>query len=207
LQQQCRPKKLSGSVEKLANQYQLPEAKIRLEKLLDLRNKIDNCDGQVDENNVCAQQAATTILTPANNAALTSSTVTITYQSTGSPNHVHGGLDNNIATEVRDTDNDGTMQLMNALNGQHTLYVYPANADHSRAGPDATITVTVNAQQTSKVGDIDNDNDVDIIDFLAMAKAFGTSAGEALFDIRADLNKDNGVDILDLLLAAANFGI
>lgn len=57
-----------------------------------------------------------------------------------------------------------------------------------------------------KVGDVNNDNIVDIADFGVMRGTFGKSCGNPTFDPRADLNGDCTVDIGDFSLLRANFG-
>jgi hypothetical protein len=58
----------------------------------------------------------------------------------------------------------------------------------------------------SYLGDIDEDGDVDIIDIVIMAKAYGSEEGAPEYDPRCDLDKDNKVQLFDLVLAAGNYG-
>jgi len=54
----------------------------------------------------------------------------------------------------------------------------------------------------SLTGDVNNDNQVDILDLVKVASQFG-QAGE---NLSGDVNNDNQVDILDLVKVAGNFG-
>jgi hypothetical protein len=49
------------------------------------------------------------------------------------------------------------------------------------------------------------DNKVDFNDFLMLVKHFSTSAGEDMFDLRADLNGDNAVNFADFLILSQDF--
>ncbi len=57
-----------------------------------------------------------------------------------------------------------------------------------------------------KVGDIDGDGAVDVIDLLVMAGSWGTTLGvDRAYDPRCDLNNDGSVDVIDLLTLADNW--
>jgi kumamolisin len=68
------------------------------------------------------------------------------------------------------------------------------------SGPVASLTATL------LPGDVNGDNQVDILDLGGLADAFNTSQGQAAFNANADLNCDGKVDITDLGLLADNFG-
>ena len=55
-------------------------------------------------------------------------------------------------------------------------------------------------------GDVNNDGSVDLLDMLAFADAWGSSAGDPNYDEEADFNLDGSVDLLDLLALAPNWG-
>jgi hypothetical protein len=59
---------------------------------------------------------------------------------------------------------------------------------------------------TLSPGDVNHDNQVDIIDLGLLADAFGTTPASPRWNADADLNGDGSVDILDLGLLADNFG-
>jgi hypothetical protein len=60
--------------------------------------------------------------------------------------------------------------------------------------------------QARIMGDVNNDQSVDIADVSFVAYAFGSYPGHPRWDERADLNNDDFVDITDVGLAAFNFG-
>jgi len=56
------------------------------------------------------------------------------------------------------------------------------------------------------LGDLNEDNVVDIYDALLAANAFGSKPGDGNWNPDADINGDGLVDIFDLILLAQNFG-
>ena len=65
--------------------------------------------------------------------------------------------------------------------------------------------VTLNAGNL-ELGDINNDNVINIQDFSILAGSYGKSQGQSGFDARADLNHDNNVNISDFSILAGNYG-
>jgi hypothetical protein len=59
---------------------------------------------------------------------------------------------------------------------------------------------------TLRLGDANEDNVIDIIDFSALAGAFGRAAGQEGYDVQADFNDDGKVSILDFTILAASYG-
>ncbi len=55
-------------------------------------------------------------------------------------------------------------------------------------------------------GDVSADGRVNVIDLLAVANAFGRTAGEEGYNPAADLNQDDQVNAIDLLTIVRNFG-
>lgn len=55
-------------------------------------------------------------------------------------------------------------------------------------------------------GDVNGDNSVNAMDFLALRGAFGSSTGDAAWNPYADLNGDGSVGISDFQILRANFG-
>lgn len=55
-------------------------------------------------------------------------------------------------------------------------------------------------------GDVNGDNSVNAMDFLALRAAFGSSTGDAAWNPFADLNGDGSVGIADFQILRANFG-
>lgn len=56
-------------------------------------------------------------------------------------------------------------------------------------------------------GDVVEDNEVNLIDYIALVESFATIPGDERWNINADLNGDGEVNGFDLGLLAANFGL
>ncbi len=56
------------------------------------------------------------------------------------------------------------------------------------------------------IGDINNDNRIDLTDLALLSLAYGTTAGDEHWDPRADLNSNNRVDNTDLTILTRNYG-
>jgi parallel beta-helix repeat protein len=56
-------------------------------------------------------------------------------------------------------------------------------------------------------GDANNDDKVNILDLSALGSAFGTSAGGAGWNDKADFNRDGKVNILDLSALGSDYGL
>jgi hypothetical protein len=57
-----------------------------------------------------------------------------------------------------------------------------------------------------RLGDVNDNNCIDITDFSLLRAAFGSVPGNPNWDARADLNGDNVVEITDFTLLRGNFG-
>ncbi|MBW7928438.1 MAG: hypothetical protein H3C58_10225 [Fimbriimonadaceae bacterium] len=57
-----------------------------------------------------------------------------------------------------------------------------------------------------KNGDVNGDNTVNILDFLTLRTAFGSSSNSSNWNPRADLNRDGTVNSMDFLILRKNFG-
>jgi len=55
-------------------------------------------------------------------------------------------------------------------------------------------------------GDLDGDNDVDIVDIMLVASRWGSSQGDVNYDVRYDLDGDGDIDVVDIMLVAAHWG-
>jgi parallel beta-helix repeat protein len=55
-------------------------------------------------------------------------------------------------------------------------------------------------------GDVDRDYDVDILDIVRLAGAYGTKEGDFHYRPDCDIDNDGDVDILDIVIAAGNYG-
>jgi subtilisin family serine protease len=56
-------------------------------------------------------------------------------------------------------------------------------------------------------GDVDDDNEVSILDYLELSNKFGLESSDSGFSIRADLDGDGSISILDYLLLSGNYGL
>jgi hypothetical protein len=57
-----------------------------------------------------------------------------------------------------------------------------------------------------RAGDCNNDNEVNISDFIVLKNSFGRAAGDPDYDPRADFNNDDLVSSIDVILQKVNFG-
>lgn len=55
------------------------------------------------------------------------------------------------------------------------------------------------------IGDINNDNAVNIKDIVLIASAFNTTAGDGNYKIKFDLNEDGVINLVDVVIASKNF--
>jgi hypothetical protein len=111
---------------------------------------------------------------------------------------------------ARNTDVSGffTVSMATLANGVYDWRVkgpvYLANA--------GTLTVTgasvTNAEMgLMKVGDANNDNVVNVLDFTLLKAGFGKSLGDPGYDARTDFNGDSIVNVSDFTLMKNNFGL
>lgn len=57
------------------------------------------------------------------------------------------------------------------------------------------------------VGDVSNDNVINLIDVMNIAKFFNTTSGSNDYNSKSDLNMDNGINISDIMLVANHFNV
>lgn len=79
---------------------------------------------------------------------------------------------------------------------------YLANAGTVTIGPGQSST----EMDLMRVGDSNNDNVVNGVDFIVLKQTFGASCGNPVYDDRADFNGDCVVNGADFTLQKANFG-
>jgi hypothetical protein len=102
------------------------------------------------------------------------------------------------------TDANSTFTLTNLAPGSYTVQL-----KHSQY-LSASLLVTLNAGANPiaapelLAGDVNNDNQVTIIDFAALALTFNLRAGAAGYDARADFNADQSITLADFSLLASN---
>lgn len=77
-----------------------------------------------------------------------------------------------------------------------------------RLVPDLVVTASgASATFTLVNGDVNDDNSVNVADFLALRAAFGSASGSANWNPEADLNGNGTVNVTDFLILRANFGL
>jgi len=54
--------------------------------------------------------------------------------------------------------------------------------------------------------DLNSDGIVNIMDLISVAVSFGTSRGEAGYNVAVDCNGDGVIDLMDLIAVATKFG-
>lgn len=166
------------------------------------------------------------ITQPTTNQSITGTSVTALY----TPNkntapagvaHVHWSLDG--GADVLDTNFTGSFTFSNIPVGSHILMGHLVDANHQMiAGSEASVSFTTRLAATPspspspsrtpspspsptatpcvKIGDFDNDCDVDIVDLSFLLGYY--RAG----DLRADLNHDNRISIADVSVFASAYG-
>ena len=102
------------------------------------------------------------------------------------------------------TDGNGVGSFTSSITGltPGTLYhvrAYATNSIGTAYGTDLTFTA-------HRIGDVDGDGLVDVVDLLYLVDAFGSVTGDANYDPRCDFNGDGYVDVVDLLDLVYNFG-
>lgn len=88
-------------------------------------------------------------------------------------------------------------------------YNYTIRAETTQIPYEYNITNNVFVDGTFEIrllGDINNDEKVDMKDIIIAAKAFGTSPGDSRWNPDADVNLDGTVDMRDIITIARNFG-
>jgi hypothetical protein len=127
-------------------------------------------------------------------------TFTLTYSSATCTATLQwpSGLPNDTYTV---TVADGVTAGGVALDGEMDLAAPTLPSGNGTAGGAFTVYVR------RLVGDINQDQSVDVLDLVALAGAWGTSTGQPGFDPACDLNGDGSVDVTDLLILAENWNL
>lgn len=106
---------------------------------------------------------------------------------------VQGNFLLDVPAAFSPTSYDLVIQADGFLSGQ--ALAVPINADGAVVMPELTL----------PAGDVNGDDQVNILDLALIGSHFGVSCGEEGWDERADVNADCTVNQLDLDLAAGNF--
>ena len=116
-------------------------------------------------------------------------------------------------TTVGDHDSDGNPDLMVKFNLQDVLSLVDSPGDYvlSVAGNVITGNDSRSFRASTSVrvlfpGDLNGDLRVDMIDASLLAKAFGSTQGDADWNQNADFSQDGRIDIVDAAIIASNFG-
>jgi lactocepin len=101
----------------------------------------------------------------------------------------------------------GSFSIYGVLQGTYDIKVKEAQC-LSVLFPEVEVTGTVSLDAGAlKLGDINDDDYINIYDFSILAGSYGKSQGQSGFDARADLNHDNVVNIYDFSILAGNYGL
>ncbi|WP_394700289.1 dockerin type I domain-containing protein [uncultured Desulfosarcina sp.] len=97
-----------------------------------------------------------------------------------------------------DTDGDGIPD------GSDNAYL-TANADQADSDGDGWADA-VSGQQEAWAADIDESGSVNLLDYLSLKSAFGSSEGDASWNSDADIDESGSVNLLDYLIQKNHFG-
>lgn len=109
-------------------------------------------------------------------------------------------------TFTRTLSEEGHLSLIGIQPDTYTVTIKNSHTLRNRQMATLERGVNIIDFGTLREGDVDNDNDVDIVDFSILATTFGKCEGDPDYDDRADFNEDGCVDIRDFSLLATNFG-
>ncbi len=89
-----------------------------------------------------------------------------------------------------------------ALNPDTTYYFFARSREDTnfRAGMTSSLPVT-----TQWAGDINQDNVINMVDVMEIAKVFNTNSTSEKFNPACDLNRDNSINMVDIMILAAHF--
>ena len=86
-------------------------------------------------------------------------------------------------------------------------YIIGANATSVPGESELKNNVNTNGiLKITRLGDINGDNMVDILDIAMVARAYGSYPGHSRWNANADLDNNNIIDILDIAKVARNYG-
>ncbi len=113
-----------------------------------------------------------------------------------------------IGSETVAVDFEGNYILENILAGTYDIYV-KISGSLQKGYYDIELTSETNNLDINAfvMGDISDDNSVNVLDLSLMNSSFGTVQGDFWFNPTADLNCDQGVNIIDVSLINGSFGL
>ncbi len=108
--------------------------------------------------------------------------------------------------------NNATMVIVNATvnlangfdlaNYSISVYVWPVPGESSTADN----SFDCGAVTVKLIGDVDRDNDVDVVDVVLITSIYGSKRGQPQYNPRSDLNNDGMITILDIVTCVAHYG-
>lgn len=112
-----------------------------------------------------------------------------------------------VDSKVTALANDGTFQVDSpAAPGNHYVSVKVRPWLRRTIGPYDTGNSLAGLVLELINGDVDDDNEVNLVDYSMLANAFGFAIGDPEFDPYTDLNGDGETNLGDLAILSANFG-
>jgi hypothetical protein len=91
--------------------------------------------------------------------------------------------------------------LLHLIRIQHYYFFARSREDTNfRAGMTSSLPVT-----TQWAGDINQDNVINMVDVMEIAKVFNTNSTSEKFNPACDLNRDNSINMVDIMILAAHF--
>jgi hypothetical protein len=137
---------------------------------------------------------------------------TVTNASNSSQGIVGASIFLDGVDTFQDTSVGGSYILTNVPAGSHNVMAVANGYTNGTvnvtvsAGTTATANIVLTPASGSCVGDLNGDGNVNSLDFVIFAAAYGTHTGDASFNAAADLNHDGNVNSLDFVIFAANYG-
>jgi thermitase len=124
--------------------------------------------------------------------------------------NLHGGISVKISNTDRAvfTNNDGFYEIHDLPEGTYDLEISYHSYLKKRVGPVNVSSGVVHTipDLSLKAGDIDENNEVDLFDFVMMSHAYGTTVGDPRWNSCADIVVDSRIDLYDLFWIAKNYG-
>ncbi|NEN25456.1 hypothetical protein G3O08_18350, partial [Cryomorpha ignava] len=114
-----------------------------------------------------------------------------------------------ISTFVETLNDDGSFALTNECPAGTYDILFKVDGGLAVLSEDVTLVPGLNILTTESVllGDINNDNRVNLLDISALGAGFGSVTGNSNFNFLADLNCDGNIGIIDVSIINNRFGM